>query len=194
MLSPLTRLKPVTLQSKQDLVLRLQAALRDFVFPAFSVQWLSGIIAQGPWGGRLFSWSWVTRALIHPINTGPTDGLTACHSRARSTNMIFVLKKLIKPSDRTPYQHPLCCLPDPDPVVQLLSTQRQLQRDQLGRVVRFFGLNGSLLIFCIEAKIFIQHSSIASSSVFATKNISVMVRTSLRVQSCIIGCSLFKNA
>ena len=40
-MSPL-RLEPPTLRSKQDLVLHLQAALRDFVFPAFSAPWYSG--------------------------------------------------------------------------------------------------------------------------------------------------------
>ena len=40
-MSPL-RLEPPTLRSKQDLELHLQAALRDFVFPAFSAPWYSG--------------------------------------------------------------------------------------------------------------------------------------------------------
>ena len=33
----------MTLSSKQDLVLHLQAALRDFVFPAFLAPWYSGL-------------------------------------------------------------------------------------------------------------------------------------------------------
>ena len=33
----------MTLSSKQDLVLHLQAALCDFVFPEFSAPWYSGL-------------------------------------------------------------------------------------------------------------------------------------------------------
>ena len=41
-MSPLTRLEPATLRSKQDLVLYLQAALHDFIFLAVSAPWYSG--------------------------------------------------------------------------------------------------------------------------------------------------------
>ena len=46
-----SRLEAATLPSKEDLVLHLQAALRDFVFSGIYgtlVQWLSGRVAQGP--------------------------------------------------------------------------------------------------------------------------------------------------
>ena len=54
-MSPATSLEPATLRSKQDLVLRLQVALCDFVISSVCgalVLWLSGRIAQGPGSGR----------------------------------------------------------------------------------------------------------------------------------------------
>ena len=69
------RLEHVTLHSKQDLVLHLQAGLRDFVFPAF----------QRPSTGSFsldLKWPDHTCALIHPNNTGPAARLTARFYRA----------------------------------------------------------------------------------------------------------------